>query len=269
MKLPLTIDLSSVPVFELQDNSRVKFTDSEPFIARDPKTGSRILFYCEDVQKRVVVIDNEVQIRKMGTWYQWYARPGDGFGIDSIRQQDWPISPKKYTLEDLQEEYDADWRAFMEPDQDLDHEPEPTPESTTETGTDSHGSVMNSFTDHQKALLANLVQGWAENRVIDEEPFSWVDLQEHSYLSRAFLLECAAHKVHVTRALGTFIISGDLKTLKDVDRWIETLLRLKGPDSIVVTMHQWMSRGAPTVSTQQSAETSPPPPPQNKEEENL
>ncbi len=72
-----------------------------------------------------------------------------------------------------------------------------------------------------------------------------MDLQEHSFLSRAFLLECAAHKVHVTRALGTFIISGDLKTLKDVDRWIETLLRLKGPDSIVVTLHQWMSRGAP------------------------
>jgi hypothetical protein len=71
----------------------------------------------------------------------------------------------------------------------------------------------------------------------------------------------------VTRALGTFIISGDLKTLKDVDRWIETLLKLKGPDSTVVTMHQWMSRGAPTGSTQQSAET--PPPPQNKEEENL
>ena len=262
MKLPLTLDLSSVPVQELQDRGRVKFTDSEPVIARDPKTGSRILFCCGNVQNRVVVIDNEVQIRKMGTWYQWYARPGEEFGVDSIREQDWPISPKKYTLEDLQEEYDADWRAFMEPDQDLDHEPE----STTETGTDSHGSVMNSFTDHQKALLADLVQGWAENRAIDEEPFSWVDLQKHSYLSRAFLRECATYKVHVTRALGTFIISGDLKTLKDVDRWIETLLKLKGPDSTVVTMHQWMSRGAPTGSTRQTAETSPPPPPQNKEE---
>ena len=269
MKLPLTLDLSSVPVLELQDNSRVAFTDSEPFIARNPKTGSRILFCCGNVQNRVVVIDNEVQIRKMGTWYQWYARSGEEFGVDSIREQDWPISPKKYTLEDLQEEYDADRRAAMEPEPEPDpgHEPEPQPESPTEppteTGIDSHLSVMNSFTDQQKALLADLVQEWVENRIIDEEPFSWVDLPVVSYMSRVFLRECAANKVHVTRALGTFIVSGDLKTLKDVDRWIKTLLKLKGPDSIVVTMHQWMSREAPNGSTQQTAETSPP---QNKEE---
>lgn len=239
MKLPPTLDLSSVPVRDMADNSTHTFTDAEPFIARNPKTGARLLFCCGHVQNKLVVINDKVQIRKMGTWYQWFARPDGDFGSESVTQTERPISDKQYTLEEIQAEYEEDQRKIMEH-----KEEEPVPDFAFKYVQDSGRSTLldcekTQFTDHQRSMLESLVQTWIRDREMETTPFSWMDIQEFSFLGRMFVRKCEVHGVKVSRSLGAFLVS-TFKSKREVILWIWTLYNMQRDDNHIVSLGEWL-----------------------------